>query len=248
MAQDYNIINAHDRDKLIQFNKKEHKYSVDGKEFISVTTLIEDCFPKFDADYWAARKAPQLGITPELLKAQWVAKAQRACELGTAMHDKIEKFYMGITSQSDETFDLFLQFTKEHTLYPYRTEWRIFYEEYGIAGTLDFLECKDGVFTIYDWKRSEKLVKNGIVEIENPWHKTALPPVSHLADTTYYHYALQVSIYRYILEKKYNIIVSQNRLAVFHPNNHHYYLINLPYLKREVEIILKHHTCKTSRD
>ena len=248
MTQNYNLINAHNRDKLIQFNEKEHKYSVNGKEFISVTTLIENYFPKFETDYWATRKAPQLGTTPEQLKAQWAAKAQRACELGTAMHDKIEKYYMGIISQNDETFNLFLQFTKEHTLYPYRTEWRIFYEEYGIAGTLDFLEYKDGVFTIYDWKRSEKLIKNGVVEIENPWHKTALPPVSHLADSTYYHYALQVSIYRYILEMKYNIIVSQNRLAVFHPNNYHYHLINLPYLKREVEMILKHHICKTLRD
>lgn len=241
MTTDYNDLNSHLRDSLIHFNEEEHKYSVNGKELTSVTTLIEECFPKFDADYWAARKAPQLGTTPELLKAQWEAKAQHACELGTAMHDKIEKYYMGITSQSDETFDLFLQFAKDHTLHPYRTEWRIFYEEYGIAGTLDFLEYQNGTFTIYDWKRSEKLIKNGIVEIENPWHKTALPPVSHLADTTYYHYALQVSMYRYILEKKYDIIVSKNRLAVFHPNNHRYHLIDLPYLRNEVETILNHH-------
>lgn len=244
MNGNYNLINYHDRDNLILFNEKEHKYSYEGKELISVTTLIDDYFPKFDADYWAARKAPQLGSTPELLKAQWAAKAQRACELGTELHDKIEKYYMGITNECDETFDLFLQFTKEHTLHPYRTEWRIFYEEYGIAGTLDFLEYHNGAFTIYDWKRSEKLIKNGVVEIENPWHKTALPPISNLADTTYYHYALQVSMYRYILEKKYDIIVSQNRLAVFHPNNHRYHLIDLPYLKREVETILNYHLNK----
>lgn len=240
MTQEYNKINSHLRDQLIHFDEAEHKYTVNGKELISVTTLIENCFPKFDADYWAARKAPQLGVTPEQLKAKWEANAQCARDLGTAMHDKIEKYYMGITSECDDTFDLFLQFTKEHTLHPYRTEWRIFYEEYGIAGTLDFLEYQNGVFTIYDWKRSEKLIKNGIVEKENPWHKTALEPVSHLADTTYYHYALQVSMYRFILEKKYDIIVSNNRLAVFHPNNHRYYLIDLPYLKKEVETILNY--------
>ena len=242
MATDYNLLNAHKRDEMILFNEMAHKYSVNGKELISVTTLIEECFPKFDADYWATRKAPQLGITPEELKAQWAAKAQRACELGTAMHDKIEKHYMGIASESDETFDLFLQFANEHTLHPYRTEWRIFYEEYGIAGTLDFLEYQNGEFTIYDWKRSEKLIKNGVVEIENSWGKKALDPISHISDTTYYHYAIQVSMYRYILEKKYDINVSKNRLAVFHPNNGKYHLIDMPYLKEEVEMILNHYS------
>ena len=241
MAQDYNKTNAHKRDSLIHFNEEAHKYSINGKELISVTTLIEDCFPKFDADYWAAKKAAQLGTTAEALKAQWAAKAQLACELGTAMHDKIEKYYMGINSESDETFDLFLQFAKEHTLHPYRTEWRIYFEEYGVAGTLDFLEYQNGVFTIYDWKRSEKLVQNGTIERESRWGNKALAPVSHLSDTTYYHYALQVSMYRYILEQKYDIHVSQNRLAVFHPTNGRYHLIDIPYLREEVIAILNNY-------
>lgn len=241
MTQDYNKTNAHKRDSLIHFNEEAHKYSINGKELISVTTLIEDCFPKFDADYWAAKKAAQLGTTAEALKAQWAAKAQLACELGTAMHDKIEKYYMGINSESDETFDLFLQFAKEHTLHPYRTEWRIYFEEYGVAGTLDFLEYQNGVFTIYDWKRSEKLVQNGTIERESRWGNKALAPVSHLSDTTYYHYALQVSMYRYILEQKYDIHVSQNRLAVFHPNNGRYHLIDIPYLREEVKAILNNY-------
>ena len=241
MAQEYNKTNAHERDSLIHFNEEAHKYSINGKELISVTTLIEDCFPKFDADYWAARKAAELNTTAEALKAQWAAKAQLACELGTAMHDKIEKYYMGINSESDETFDLFLQFTKEHTLHPYRTEWRIYFEEYGVAGTLDFLEYQNGIFTIYDWKRSEKLVQNGTIERESRWGNKALAPVSHLSDTTYYHYALQVSMYRYILEQKYDIHVSQNRLAVFHPKNGRYHLIDIPYLREEVIAILNHY-------
>ena len=183
-----------------------------------------------------------MGITPEELKARWEANAERARNLGTSMHDKIEKYYMGITSDSDETFDLFLQFASQHTLHPYRTEWRIFFEEYGIAGTLDFLEYKDGVFTIYDWKRSEKLVKNGVVLKESPWKCTALTPIPHIPDTSFYHYALQLSMYRYILEKKYNIHVSQSRLGVFHPSNDSYHIVDLPYLKTEIETILKHHS------
>lgn len=238
MDYDYNSRNAHNRDAMLLFDEEQHIYTFNGQQLKSVTTLVEDCFPKFDADYWAERKAPSLGITPQQLKQMWEEKAQRARELGTSMHDKIEKHYMGIESPGDETFDMFLQFTKEYTLHPYRTEWRIFYEEYGIAGTLDFLEFHDNKFTIYDWKRSEKLIVNGCVERENRYHKTALEPISHISDTTYCHYALQVSFYRYILEKKYNIIANQGRLAVFHPSNGRHYVIDLPYLKDEVETIL----------
>ena len=244
MPHNYNSRNAHQRDTLLHFDEEKHIYTLNGKPMSSVTTLVDEYFEKFDADYWAARKAPKLGITPEQLKARWEENAQRARDLGTAMHDKIEKHYMGIESQSDDTFDLFLQFTAHHTLHPYRTEWRIFDEEYGIAGTLDFLEYSDGIFTIYDWKRSEKLIKNGCVECDSPFHKTALPPISHISDTTYWHYALQVSIYRYNLEKNYGINISQNRLAVFHPNNGRYHLIDRPYLRNEVVTIFKHYNGK----
>ena len=212
MPHNYNSRNAHQRDTLLHFDEEKHIYTLNGKPMISVTTLVDEYFEKFDADYWAAKKAAQLGTTAEALKAQWAAKAQLACELGTAMHDKIEKYYMGINSESDETFDLFLQFSKDHTLHPYRTEWRIYFEEYGVAGTLDFLEYQNGVFTIYDWKRSEKLVQNGTIERESRWGNKALAPVSHLSDTTYYHYALQVSMYRYILEQKYDIHVLHHPL------------------------------------
>lgn len=240
MPHNYNSRNAHHRDGILKFDEVQHKYTLNGKEMISVTTLVEQCFEQFDADYWAARKAPQMGITPEELKTKWEANAQQARDLGTAMHDKIEKYYMGITSESDETFSLFLNFASQHTLHPYRTEWRIYDEEYGVAGTLDFLEYQNGIFTIYDWKRSEKLIKNGCVEKESPFRKKALCPISHISDTTYFHYALQVSIYRYILEKNYGINVSQNRLAVFHPKNGRYHLIDLPYLKDEVITIFKY--------
>ncbi|MBQ2485300.1 MAG: hypothetical protein II519_08300, partial [Muribaculaceae bacterium] len=60
------------------------------------------------------------------------------------------------------------------------------------------------------------------------------------------HYALQVSIYRYILEKNYGISVSQSRLAVFHPDYDRPYVIDIPYMKEEVITVLRNH--KSQRD
>jgi hypothetical protein len=53
----------------------------------------------------------------------------------------------------------FLQFVHDYDIHPYRQEWPVYDTELNIAGTIDMI-CKetDGTFTIYDWKRSGKVV------------------------------------------------------------------------------------------
>jgi len=234
----YNERNRHDRDALIHFESESHTYTFQGQVFKSVTTVVEECFEQFDADYWAARKAPGMGLTPEALKELWDRRGEEARTLGTMMHEKIERYYLGLPNASDETYQLFTQFTHYYQLSPYRTEWAIFDEDSRVAGTLDFLNCQDGVFTIYDWKRSNKLVVDGQPACESPWGKRAFAPIAHIPDTTYWHYALQVSMYRYILEKNYDIRASASRLAVFHPDNRRPYVLEVPYLRNEVIAVL----------
>lgn len=236
----YNSRNSHQRDSLLHFDQAEHKYTVNGEVFKSVTTLVNECFEQFDADYWAARKAPSLGMSPSEVKAMWEKKGEEARTLGTELHEKIERYYLGLTNTYDETYHLFQTFTGRYKLTPYRTEWAIYDEDSKIAGTLDFLNYSDGKFTIFDWKRSNSLIHCGALVKSSRWGKTALPPISHIPDTTYWHYALQVSIYRYILEKNYGIQVSESKLAVFHPDNRIPYVINIPYLKDETIAIMNH--------
>ena len=61
----YNERNRHKRDALIQFDCDQHQYIHNGHIFKSVTTIVDECFKQFDADYWARRKAPSLGMTYE---------------------------------------------------------------------------------------------------------------------------------------------------------------------------------------
>lgn len=237
----YNEKNAHCRDGLIDFDPSQHVYYFEGRQFDSVTTIVESCFEQFDADYWAKVKCPS---DPESLKRQWEAKAREARELGTQMHDRIERYYLGqqieAEAQTDTTFRHFLEFDRHYRLTPYRTEWRIFSERYGIAGTLDFLAVdSDGHFTIYDWKRSTKVVDASGRIVRGKYPKYALRPLSKLPDTTYHHYALQVSIYRFILAEHYGIEVDKARLGVFHPELPVPFCVELPYLREEVEILLK---------
>ena len=234
----YNQINRHERDSLIHFDEASHTYTVNGRVFKSVTTLVGECFEQFDADYWAAKKAPSMNMTPEEVKALWKRKGEEASSLGTMMHAKIEGYYLGQINESDETYRLFEQFTQQYHLTPYRTEWTIYDEESGIAGTLDFLNLRDGVFTIFDWKRSNKILVCGAPEKTNRWGKHAFSPIAHVPDTVYWHYALQLSIYRYILEKNYGIQVSGGKLGVFHPDNGRPYVVDVPYLRNEAIALL----------
>lgn len=245
----YNEINVHPRDRFLDFDAETHTYTFDNRVLTSVTNIVEDCFPKFDADYWAERKAPSLGITPEELKKQWEENAERSRSLGTAMHEKIEHYYLGEDAGEDgDAYTLFRHFAAAERLYPYRTEWRIYMEEYGVAGTLDFLERRpDGTFNIYDWKRSKKLIAaDGSIECTNRFGKRGFYPVGHLHDCSFFHYALQLSIYRFILEHCYDIRVNELKLGVFHPDYTMAYVVPVPYLQAEAQAILRNHAARAN--
>lgn len=240
----YNDINFHPRDPHLNFDPETHTYTHEGKELISVTTLVKEFFPKFDAAYWAERKAHATGRDPQEILAQWERESERARSLGTAMHDRIEHFYLNghsDTQPDTDVFPLFRQFAAHTHLHPYRTEWKIYHEDYGIAGTLDFLERRpDGTFNIYDWKRSSKLVEStGRIICTSRFGKRGFKPVQHLEDCSYWHYALQLNVYSYILEQKYGIRVSGLYLGVFHPDNRCPWSFQLPSLRAEAERICR---------
>ena len=248
--EDCNTRHAHERDPYLSFDAPSHTYMLGDRVMKSVTTIIERCFPQFDAIKWANYKALKEGVSPQVILDRWEREAQHARDLGTAMHERIERYYLDKSvgrepeapSKDSDAYGLFYNFARSTTLHPYRTEWRIYHEEYGVAGTLDFLERRpDGSYYIYDWKRSKKLIAAGsnTVVLESKYKTTGLHPVSNLPDTSYWHYALQLSIYRLILEEKYGIEVAGMCLGVFHPSYERAYIIrNIPYLHREALAVL----------
>jgi len=140
----------------------------------------------------------------------------------------------------------FKNFHNEHvageqaTLRPYRTEWTVFHEEAQIAGSIDMVyevvtreSRRRGTdpppLAIYDWKRCREIVKT------NRGNKFAThPAIEHIPDTNYWHYALQLNIYKYILQSKYNKTVTDLYIIVLHPEAKNYQRIKLPDLQSEV--------------
>lgn len=241
--------NTHSRDQRCVFEPDAHKYEIDGVHFQSVTTLISRFFPLFNADeaiekmvngrnwnpshkYW--------GMHDYEIKQNWEEKGIKASEQGTFLHEQIEKYYLGHKYEEPQEFDLFRQFTRDHDyLTPYRTEWRIFDESIGVAGTIDFIALNDDSFEMYDWKRSLKVINksNGSPITQNRWDQ-GFKGLSDIDDTSFNHYTLQLSTYRFLLEKKYQINLSKMFIVVLHPEYERYYKVEVPYLKEKVEYIL----------
>ena len=119
---------------------------------------------------------------------------------------------------------------------PYRTEWIVYDEEIELAGSIDMIYiCKDtGHLHIYDWKRCKQIKKS------NPWQSSHHELLNHIPDTNFWHYALQLNMYKTILERKYNCIVDELWLVCLHPNNTSgtYIKYKVPHLQDEMNAII----------
>ena len=81
-------MNSNYNNNFLYFQEEGHKYTDTlGNEYLSVTTNIENYCPKFNADYWARKKAKERGISEKRIKEEWAAITKEACERGTATHN-----------------------------------------------------------------------------------------------------------------------------------------------------------------
>jgi hypothetical protein len=137
---------------------------------------------------------------------------------------------------------MFLKFHEEQIqkrgLSFYDAEKIVTLPQYGIAGTVDALFRKpDGNFVMVDWKRSKHLIIDGYPKKYGIGRGLSI--LSHLDNSSYYHYELQQSFYKYILENQYNMKISSMILCVLHPDYDRYYTIKLSdYRKDEIEEML----------
>ena len=254
----------HERDAYIEFEEASHVYTITlpgsggGQErsggdpsYISVTTWIHTLFPKFNPDNviqnmrkskkWPS--SPYFGMTDQEIKDIWEKKRDTAAEAGTKMHYDIECFYNGIeVSNTSIEFKYFMEFEKgrlsdgqggsETRLIPYRTEWTVFDEDHLFAGSIDmtFLDPETGKLKIYDWKRCKEIKKGGA------WRNACVECIDYIPDTNFWHYSLQLNLYRRILESKYDKEVDELWLVCLHPENkgNSYIKIRVPLLDDDI--------------
>ena len=241
---------SHPRDERIVFDPINHRYFIDNNpDTISVSQLIDKFFPEFDS----INAAQNLNSNHKYYKYPvddvidiWKKEGIEAAKLGTLLHQQIEYYYKSMPfDASSLEFKYFLNFKERFRgMVPHRTEWRIFNEDYLIAGTIDMVyKREDGSYYLFDWKRSKKVVDNqGNPKLSDPAHfytKFAYGGLGHLTDDSYYKYALQQNIYRHILETKYGFVVSSMNLLILHPEYDTFHWVELPNMQDEVNYMLE---------
>jgi len=225
--------NSHIRDKNITFQEKGHIYNINGDtKYTSVTTWVKNKFEKFDSDKiidtmmnsskWTNNK--YYGMTKSEIKQLWNKNGKEASEKGTQMHKLFEDYYneIKINEQSKTTteYKYFSEFLSDHNkLTPYRTEWMVYDEDNKISGSIDMVFMNDdNTLSIYDWKRCKSIEKT------SSFNKFSIDPkYEDIPDSNYWHYSLQLNMYRKILEEKYNYTIRDMFLVGIHPELHNTY-------------------------
>ena len=244
-------LNPHPRDQNVSLDEATHIYNINGDySYTSVTTWNHKHFSQFDADKiianmmssknWPTSKYN--GMTSEQIKEGWDKNRDEAAAAGTKLHYDIECYYNNYPTQTNTSieYQYFLNFARDFQhLKPYRTEWIVYDEEWKIAGSIDMIfENPDepNTIDIYDWKRAKEIQKSSAF---NKWSTNSL--ISHLPDTNFWHYSLQLNTYKAIIERNYGKKVRNLYLVVCHPNNknNNYQIIKVPNLQEEISTLIQ---------
>jgi len=231
-----NTLNSND----IQFIEDGHKYLLKSNpdvEFTSCTTFIDYFFEKFDrigiANNLTATNDKYIGMTPQELVNIWDGQTNR----GSQVHKEIEDYLKLGKKPKDIKSKQAIKWINniDRDRYEIISEAVIYSEEIKIAGTVDLImiDKRTKMIDLYDWKTT-KVIKQNSFEGKMGRKKAT----SKLMDCNYNHYTLQISLYRYILEKYYGLTV--NKLTMLHLNGIDVVTYKLDYMKDVLEEMLKY--------
>jgi hypothetical protein len=231
-----------------QYDKDLHKYfhpndKTGNAEYLSVTTLVERIF-QFDILRYIQREAEKQNKDEEELFREFQILRDEAAVLGTELHLQIENYFTKKPfNDSLQEFKYFLNFEKEKIipkgLIFSEAEKKIFNHKYNVAGTVDCLfKNSEGKYVMVDWKRSKKLIVKGTDRPDKRGFQIEIEGLNTLTNCSYYRYCIQQNMYKYILEKEYNITISEMILTVLHENYPNYHTIKLPEMIKEIKTIL----------
>jgi len=265
----------------VRFRAEDHSYiSIDPDSKIkwtSVTTFIGQFKNKFDAKSVSEKvslnkKSKWYGMDPLVIQKIWSAESDRSMELGNWYHDQREADLISINTLSRDGIHLPIirpltsfgfrespEQTMVEGIYP---EHFVFLESAGICGQSDRVEVVGNKVDIIDYKTNKEIKKKSYTNWQGVSQKMKTP-INHIDDCNYYHYALQLSLYMYII-LRHNPTLKPGKLELHHvtfktkPDKDKYgnpvlekdyndnYIVHqvipypVPYLKSEIITLLKY--------
>ena len=199
---------AHPSGELnITFTEENHAYIDDyGIDYVSATTLIHEAFPVFDGVAAAEKKSARTGVPAQEYLREWQMIGAAASENGTRTHENCERQILGRFADMHQPQD-------DEERLRFRAAWYavedlktrysriepeklVFSPRFRVAGSIDlFCRIDDMNYDLGDWK----FVK--AINYRAYGNRTGIHPATvTLPDCNFYHYALQLNIYKMILK------------------------------------------------
>lgn len=233
------------------------------RELLSVSKFLKKYKPAFEKQKIAEIYAQKHNMSIDVVLDNWAQKGKKSTDYGTFIHNSIRHYlldktipcllgetlqYLKFLAESElpkksyavedlviragdrniALFSFLHQWTSKHSVHS--LEKAICDLELGIAGTYDclFQNKETGKYILIDWKTNKKIKMN------NRWQKL-LAPLNYLDDCEYINYSLQLSIYKYMIEKQ-GIEVSN--MYIFHILDN-IKMIEVFYMKNEIDLFVK---------
>ena len=247
--------------KGIDFHEEEHFYTINDYRFgISATSLIETYAQEFDSDGISQMVANKRGISQKEVLDEWKKENEFSCIKGSCIHLKAQSLWMGTDYEIDyNTIDDTIdkdRLKKEYDIMSKQAidfyndykdmydmiqdEFIVWSKEFDIAGSIDGIMYNKNTqqCCILDFKSNKDL------QFKSKYRKKMKVPLHELDDVNGQHYYIQLSIYKFLIEKYTNIKVDELFIVYFNINADSYEIIEIPYLKKEVEEILENRRVK----
>lgn len=214
----------------LEFHEEKHEYisPEENIEWISATTLIGAFKQPFSPDQAKKssknKKSKWYGLSESEILSLWAKEAKRATDLGTWYHNQQEKLLCEIETIDREGISLPIvnpiyqegvklappQLLKDG-IYP---EHFMYIKSSEVCGQSDRVEIVNNTVHIRDYKTNKEIKSRGYESWDGIFQKMQAP-LHHLEDCNLNHYALQLSLYMYMI-LKHNPKLKPGTLAIEH--------------------------------
>ena len=220
---------------FVHFDPVEHKYTEikTGKTLISASQLIHSFAPPFDESGEITKNcAIKKGVTVEELKAEWKKINQDSLDKGHAIHADLEYFVNTGKIRKSPYKNIVKQFKKIEFNGKLQSEIQLFSLKHRIAGTCDLVELfDDGSLNLLDFKSNKKWTTY------NFFGTRLLHPFSHMFETHFNTYSLQLNLYAFLLEEL-GYWVKDLTVFWINPKTEIMEVKKLPFLPRETKLLI----------
>lgn len=252
----------------VDYDDSRHLYSYRGRRYTSATQLLDQFIPPFDVEERSVYMAHRYGHTPQYWKDKWRTGNRQSLDRGDRIHDREEQslYQRRFIDYNPEPLPVHTLSTWSRLyndplinlpngVYPEMKLWR---HDHMIAGRSDKvilqtvhrtqfmpnLRSPIRVADIEDYKTNRKIQKFGWQSHEGGPTRKMLAPLDHIEDAEFWHYALQLSLYQYMLEW-HGFYPGTRRLIHFpHPTDEFPdpkpVPYELPYLRQEAVLMIHH--------